>query len=558
MRTTPLLLSLAATAAARPSSGGGGLRPARKEAARRSSAAAPARPHTAEEAARAERRQLANRVHGDLRQKEEKTAPREGSHSGRRSLADRGGKPDAGAPAGAEDGERELKKAKAYGYKSAKGYGQPYQPYFPSSNGNSNGNGNGSGNNGTEPDRWDSRYTRYSGKSAKGYAESAMYYSGKSGKGWSGSGKSGKAEGGAEAGGHARRCDRGYAYVTVTNISYLQSLSDIFFMTALYEVTDVNPIYTLGKRANNALADMALKADPTEVLRRYTDRRGVEQAKIYSDFTSGDNQEKYLGGGRSATFTIDTTGHGDRLSLAAGMPFTNDGFVALEGVPIVDGATYRLHPLDAGVEGNIQTCWSVPALEADFPPQAECSDDDLSDNNNNDIPGENFVSMHRGMQVIDEKGDLERLLNFPECEALDLDSKDDASDKTRFAQYFYEIGYNDESLLCGRTVALPGCAYADDADFLAFLDKSTEYDGEDDRAVALALKSENFGDFCDEIEEANKDIEDALKTLEPVLFDWRNDVAHVEIDCGYWEDEDGKEDPVAREDDDYTGRFQTP
>ena len=124
--------------------------------------------------------------------------------------------------------------------------------------------------------------------------------------------------------------------MTVTNVSCKQALSKIFFMTATKAITDANPIHRFGQGANNALAALALDADPTEVLRRYAGRQGVQQAK-----SAADAPEKYLNGGGAVTFAVDATGHGDRLT-------------------------------------------------------------------------ENYVSVHRGMQLVDSDNDLEDLLLFPE------------------------------------------------------------------------------------------------------------------------------------------------
>jgi len=531
MRTAPLLLSLAVAATAQSTDGAAasGLRAARASTQKRG--VAPARPskdHKAR-AQRSQRRTLANSVHNTLFKKETKSTETDG---GRRLESDRGAKTAAAPPAG--DGDRELKKTKAF--KSAKGYDR--QVPLDDADGND--------------DRFAEDYMY--GKSAKAYDDDIYHAAGKSGKSGNYSGKSGKAYmydgdyyGKSGKGSGGRHCHN-TAYVTVTNISYKQAFSEIFFMTAAEAITDVNPLYAFGARANNALATLAADADPTEMLRRYTDRAGVEQAKIHAAFGTANAQEKYLNGGDSVTLEVATTGHGDRLSLAAGLPFTNDGFVALEGAPIVDGAMYKLYPLDAGVEGNIQTCWSVPAMQADFPPQSACADEDESDQNNNNIPGENFVGMHRGMQLIDSNDDLDNLLLFPTCSDFDLDSSADSPGEN-FANYFYELGYNDESLLCGRRIALAGCTYADDADFLSFIQGSSEFDGTDDRAIEIALDSTDFSDFCSNIKKVNQEIEDLLKTLEPILFDWRNDVAHVEISCEM--DDEEEVEPLESEGDDY-------
>ena len=369
--------------------------------------------------------------------------------------------------------------------------------------------------------------------------------SGKSDKGgwsgWSGgSGKSGKGPGGGSCG--------DYHYVEVTNLSYHQSFSEIFIMTAEHAVTELMPIYHFGNLSNSALASLAEDADASEMQERYIYRKGVEQVKIFSDFKNIGDEEKYLQGGRTAEFKVSTSGYGQMLSIAVGLPFTNDGAVVLQGAHIYDGAEYLVPPIDAGVEANIQTCWSVAAKEEDFPWQSKCSGDENSDENYNDLPGEGYVQMHRGIQDLDSDGDLKDLLLFPECEELLSDSQLDSFQG--FASYFWETGWDDPSLLCSnRDVQNANdCDVRDDQEFLTYLKNNYDDFADDNLIVDLALKSDDFEDFCDLIKETNQAIEDAFNTLEPWLFDWRNDIMHVKIHCGHDEwggdswDDDGDHD----------------
>ncbi|KAL7531133.1 hypothetical protein ACHAXR_003862 [Thalassiosira sp. AJA248-18] len=364
---------------------------------------------------------------------------------------------------------------------------------------------------------------------------------GKSGKGgWSGSGK-----GGYGGGGYSGKSGKGYgggscdgeAYVTITNLSYQQSFSEIFVMTHTKEATWKRPIFIFGNRTNDALAELAQDAKADGLMRRYEHRHGVEQTKVFRDFRNGIRDEHFLRGGARARLRIRTSGDGHRLSIAAGLPFTNDGAIVLEGAHIYDGAEYWLPVIDVGAEGNIQTCWSVAAEREDFPSQSDCySDDkdDLSDLNDNSIPGENFVSLHRGMHDLnDDKDDLQDLLFFPECEDFDLDKSDETD---RFAHYFYEVGYDDEWLLCSNWGG-GSCNLRNDDDFLDYIDRSPIHDGEDDRYIRVAKDSDDFDQFCDDIKTANSKIEDALTILEPWLFDWRSHVAHVQINCGLHRDD---------------------
>merc|ERR1712127_860493 len=128
------------------------------------------------------------------------------------------------------------------------------------------------------------------------------------------------------------------------------------------------------------------------------------------------------------------------------------------------------------------------AMEDDFPIQSECSGDDLSDENYNDIPGENFVSMHRGIHDFDARSDLEDLLFFPTCEDLGLQSGRNKNDddtnnsKQRFVEYFHEVGFDDDILLCKPSISSitsSDCNERDDGNFIDHVNQSPRYSGDD-------------------------------------------------------------------------------
>ena len=239
--------------------------------------------------------------------------------------------------------------------------------------------------------------------------------------------------------------DWSWCKATVTNLSYQQSFSEMFVMTATRDVTWQRPIFIFGDKSSPELAELSTNAHASDLERRYEGRKGVQEARVFDNF---DQDEKFLKGGSKVSFRIDTGGYGDRLTIAAGLPFTNDGAWVLEHGHIYDGAEYFVDAIDTGSEGNIQTCWSVAAKQDDFPPLSNCADDNDSDDNDNRIPGENFVHHHRGMHDFDSKDDLEQLLIFEECD--DLIALDDCDDDGGpcLATYFFEVGFTDEDLLC--------------------------------------------------------------------------------------------------------------
>lgn len=313
--------------------------------------------------------------------------------------------------------------------------------------------------------------------------------------------------------------------VILTNLSYHQAFSELFVMTADKSVTDDRPVFEFGKSASDALAEIAQEANADELFRYYRGRSGVEKVMIIDDFGEEDN---YLAGGGIQKFWIDAS-QAEYLTIVAGLPFTNDGIVALEAGEIYDGAVYYLPAIDIGVEMNVQTCWSVHADEDDFQQYAfrsSCADEDskFSDANLNDLPGEGFVMMHRGMQDLDSpKNAIADFFYLPECKEL-------FGRGENFAQYFYLNQYDDDDLLF-----YPNGDWLDDVAFLNNLD-TLQDDKYDTVLFNLARNSQDFEDFCDEIDEINDEFDNALTFLEPVLFDWRINIAKVEIDCssGGW------------------------
>ncbi len=360
------------------------------------------------------------------------------------------------------------------------------------------------------------------GKSGKGRDSSDWSgdWSGKSGKGnWSGDWSGDRSSKGGWKGGYGDSCN-----VTITNLSFEQAFSDLFVMVHSKQVTNRRPIYTFGNRTNSALGELAQDLDTNGMMSRYENFPGVRDARVIGDFGT---ERKFLTGGARKEFTIKPSGNYNRISIAAGFPFANDGAIVLQSGLIYDGAEYFLPALDVGVEANLQTCWSVPAEQEDFPPNSACSDEELSDENDNSFAGENFVGIHRGMQDLDAKGDLDGLVLL-ECKDAGLDN---ANDDTRFALYFIEEGYDDDFLLC-RAVAGSNCDLRGDDDFLAFLDSNDDF-GSDDVLINIAKSSDDFDDFCDRVSDINSDLEKLFTTLEAAIFDFRNPIAQVEIECDY-------------------------
>jgi len=366
-----------------------------------------------------------------------------------------------------------------------------------------------------------------SNKSGGGGVWDGRGQSGKSGKDYGsvheGSGKSGKS---GSSGVHGGLCQ-----VTVANLSFRQAFSKMFVMLHQEYVTNLFPLYEFGRSPTEEMCDLTQNLNANGLQAFYNGRPGVDRAWVtsdYFDFDDSDVATKYLDGG--ATFKFLIRPKSDYITLAAGFPFANDGGIVLQAAPIFNGAEYYLPAVDAGCEANLQTCWSVPATQEDFQklaPRAECAGDDISDTNNNDISGENFVSIHRGIQDLDSKDEMKQLALL-ECDDADGVGKDDDQ---RFAKYFRTEGYDDDLLLCATVGSNGLCGLRKDDDFLDFVNTNDDVAGDDDVLIRIARDSDDFDDFCDRITDINKDLESAFKVLEPVIFDFRNPIARVSIEC---------------------------
>jgi hypothetical protein len=351
--------------------------------------------------------------------------------------------------------------------------------------------------------------------------------SGKSGKSggspssWGGSGKSGKSTGG----GHNGLCQ-----VTVTNLSFRQAFSKMFVMLHEEYVTNNFPLYEFGRSPTQEMCDLTQSLNANGLQAFYNGRPGVDRSWVTTDYFNfnTDVESKYLDGGSSFKFLIRP--NSNYLSLAAGFPFANDGGIVLQAAPIFNGAEYYLPAVDSGCEANLQTCWSVPANREDFQyyaPRAMCAGDSLSDTNSNEFAGENFVSIHRGIQDLDDKSDIDDLILL-ECQDAPFVG---VNDDQRFAKYFRTEGYDDDFLLCATVGSNGLCGLRDDDDFLAFVKSNDDVVDARDPLIFIARQSVDFPDFCDIIKNINSDLNSAFKVLEPVIFDFRNPIARVSIDC---------------------------
>lgn len=169
-----------------------------------------------------------------------------------------------------------------------------------------------------------------------------------------------------------------YYEVTVTNITHNQTFTPILLATHKPGVR----LFTLGSAASPQLAILAEGGDTgpvSEVLRANPDV--LEVMTI----------DGLLAPGASVTHRIRTQGRFDRLSMAAMLIPTNDGFFALNGIAGPRSGhvmELRSPAYDAGSEPNDELCQHIPG--------PVCGGEGTSPN----AGGEGYVAIHPGIHGV--------------------------------------------------------------------------------------------------------------------------------------------------------------
>ena len=167
--------------------------------------------------------------------------------------------------------------------------------------------------------------------------------------------------------------------VTITNLTRGSSFTPILVASHRPGVE----LFTLGQAASDELATMAEGGDtaPLEAMLLGSGR-----------LVGTGHSEGLLGPGQSVTVQVPA-GNANRISLAAMILPTNDGFIALNGVevPFFGSRTYSVPGYDAGSEPNDELCASIPG--------PTCGGEGGSP----EASGEGFVHVHAGIHGI---GDL--------------------------------------------------------------------------------------------------------------------------------------------------------
>lgn len=161
--------------------------------------------------------------------------------------------------------------------------------------------------------------------------------------------------------------------VTISNATSHQVLTPPLLVTH----NEKFQLFSVAQPASDGLVLQAETGDPSVLYGEVSGARGVK------DVVTGAAPILY---GQSATFQISANKK-SRLSFSAMLATTNDGFAALNAVPLPkDSAQYFAFAYDAGSEMNNENCSYIPG-----PP---CPADS---GNARTETGEGFISIHNGI-----------------------------------------------------------------------------------------------------------------------------------------------------------------
>jgi len=160
--------------------------------------------------------------------------------------------------------------------------------------------------------------------------------------------------------------------IRITNTTYGQPMAPVLAVAHNKNFS----LFTIGESAGRFLGILAETGNPIPLRNKIAGRNSIYGTEVFSGI---------IPPGRSTTITISTTEAYPYLSLASMYGYTNDGFVGLRGVALVDGAEYQAAVYDAGTEENTEAARDVP---------------DLGGGGRRTADSEGFVTIHRGVHGV--------------------------------------------------------------------------------------------------------------------------------------------------------------
>ena len=165
--------------------------------------------------------------------------------------------------------------------------------------------------------------------------------------------------------------------VSLTNLTRGQILSPVFM--ARHD-GDMDPLYTLGMPATDALAKMAEDADASGLMANYdpSSNAYVSESML---LTLDDGP---IPPGHTVTTEFQIDDEDAYLSFISMLVTTNDAFIGSSGLDLSHSRTINLTAYDSGTEANSESCAYIPGP----PCGSHAKDDAIS---------EGYVYVHNGI-----------------------------------------------------------------------------------------------------------------------------------------------------------------
>ena len=165
--------------------------------------------------------------------------------------------------------------------------------------------------------------------------------------------------------------------VSLTNLTRGQVLSPVFI--ARHD-GNIDPLYTLGQPASEALAKMAEDADATDLLAAWDPETNgnVSEAMLLA------LDDGPIPPGKTVNTHFEIEDGNKLMSFASMLVSTNDAFIGTSGLNVSQSRTVTLTAYDAGSEANSESCDYIPG-----PPCGSHAEDTAE--------AEGFVYVHNGI-----------------------------------------------------------------------------------------------------------------------------------------------------------------
>ncbi len=168
-----------------------------------------------------------------------------------------------------------------------------------------------------------------------------------------------------------------YVEVSLTNLTPGQVLSPVFI--ARHDGR-MEPLYTLGQPASEAVAKVAEDADTADLLAQWD----PEANSHISESMVLKLDDGPIPPGKTVSTRFEIDDGNTRLSFISMLVTTNDAFIGGNGVDLTESRAINLTAYDAGSEFNSESCTYIPG-----PPCGNHAEDDAT--------AEGYVHVHNGI-----------------------------------------------------------------------------------------------------------------------------------------------------------------